>query len=395
MQAITLEAILRVVFGVADGPRLERLRGVLATVLTETASPRSQLIALATRRFRGGNAFARFEGQLQEVDDLLYAEIAEHRTRPDLAEREDILSMLMLAEFEDGGQMSDKELRDQLMTLLLAGHETTATALAWTFDLLLRHPEPLRKLRDSLAAGEDDYLRATISESLRLRPVLPLAGRRLAKELAVDGLTLPAGTDVAPAIWLTHTRPDLYPEPFAFRPERFLERGPRHLRLDPLRRRHPPLHRRLLRRVRDADRPARGADPLRPAQGQPAAGEDRPPQHHPLAQGRHPGRGHGAASGARARARRCLAPVPVQKIHFQRVTRETFCLSASAIMEAMRQSWSDDRLDDLNQRVDAGFTRVDERFAQMDARFAQIEERMQAGFNRSDERLEAGLDQSG
>jgi cytochrome P450 len=226
MQAITLEAILRIVFGVADGPRLERLRGMLGTVLTETASPRSQLIALATRRFRGGNAFARFEGQLREVDDLLFAEIAEHRAKPDLESRDDILSMLMLAEFEDGGTMSDKELRDQLMTLLLAGHETTATALAWTFDLLLRHPEPLGRLRDSLAAGEEDYLRATISESLRLRPVIPLAGRRLAKELAVDGLTLPAGTDVTPAIWLTHTRADLYPEPFAFQPERFLGDGP-------------------------------------------------------------------------------------------------------------------------------------------------------------------------
>jgi cytochrome P450 family 135 len=226
MQAVTLEAILRIVFGVADGPRLERLRGMLSTVLTETASPRSQLIALATRRFRGGNAFARYEKQLKEVDDLLYAEIAEHRTRPDLADRDDILSMLMLAEFEDGGTMSDKELRDQLMTLLLAGHETTATALAWTFDLLLRHSQPLQRLRDSLEAGEDDYLRATISESLRLRPVLPLAGRRLAKELSVDGLTLPAGTDVTPAIWLTHTRADIYPEPFAFRPERFLGDGP-------------------------------------------------------------------------------------------------------------------------------------------------------------------------
>jgi cytochrome P450 family 135 len=226
MQAVTLEAILRIVFGVADGPRLERLRGMLATVLTETASPRSQLIALASRRFRGGNAFARYEDQLREVDDLLYAEIAEHRAKPDLENRDDILSMLMLAEFEDGGTMNDKELRDQLMTLLMAGHETTATALAWTFDLLLRHPEPLRRLRDSLAAGEDDYLRATISESLRLRPVLPLAGRRLAEELSVDGLTLPAGTDVSPAIWLTHTRADLYPEPFAFRPQRFLDDGP-------------------------------------------------------------------------------------------------------------------------------------------------------------------------
>ena len=122
--------------------------------------------------------------------------------------------------------MSDSELRDQLMTLLLAGHETTATALAWAFDLLLRHAEPLRRLRESLEEGEEGYLRATITEVLRLRPVVPIAGRRLAKELSVDGLTLPAGTDVTPAIWLTHTRADLYPEPFAFRPERFLEQGP-------------------------------------------------------------------------------------------------------------------------------------------------------------------------
>jgi cytochrome P450 len=226
MQAVTLDIILRVVFGVADGPRLERLRGMLANVLQETASPRAQLVGLATRRFGGRGPWARFEGALKEVDDLLYAEIAEHRSKPDLAERDDILSMLMLSEFEDGGRMDDSELRDQLMTLLLAGHETTATALAWTFDLVLRHATVLQRLRDSLAAGEDDYLRATISESLRLRPVIPLAGRRLSKELAVEGLTLPPGTDVTPAIWLTHTRADIYPEPFAFRPERFLEGSP-------------------------------------------------------------------------------------------------------------------------------------------------------------------------
>jgi cytochrome P450 len=226
MQAVTLEVILRAVFGVADGPRLERLRRELATVLEATASPRAQVIGLATRRFRGGNALARMDRELKAVDELLYAEIAEHRSKPDLEDRDDILSMLMSARFEDGEPMSDTELRDQLMTLLLAGHETTATALAWTFDLLLRHQTVLQRLRDSLAAGEDDYLRATISESLRLRPVIPLAGRRLAKELSVDGLTLPAGTDVTPAIWLTHTRADIYPEPFAFRPERFLEGAP-------------------------------------------------------------------------------------------------------------------------------------------------------------------------
>ncbi|HEX2393183.1 MAG TPA: cytochrome P450 [Solirubrobacterales bacterium] len=226
MQAITLEVILRAVFGVSEGPRLDRLREMLATVLQETAKPLTQLVGLAARRFGGRGPWARFEGQLRAADELLYAEIAEHRRRPDLAEREDILSMLMLAEFEDGGRMDDTELRDQLMTLLLAGHETTATALAWTFDLVLRHPPVLERLREELASGEEEYLRATISESLRLRPVVPLAGRRLMTELAADGLALPAGTDVTPAIWLAHTRADVYPEPFAFKPERFLSDPP-------------------------------------------------------------------------------------------------------------------------------------------------------------------------
>jgi cytochrome P450 family 135 len=225
MQAVTLEVILRVVFGVADGPRLERLRGLLGRVLVETASPVAQLIGLATRRF-GGGPWAKFESQLRMVDELLFAEIRERRSDPGLADRDDILSALIAARFEDGEAMSDSELRDQLMTLLLAGHETTATGLAWTFDLLLRHQVPLQRLRDSLQQDEEDYLRATIAESLRLRPVIPLAGRRLAVELSVDGLTLPAGTDVSPAIWLTHTRADVYPEPFAFRPERFLQEGP-------------------------------------------------------------------------------------------------------------------------------------------------------------------------
>ena len=214
--------------------RLRRRRGPAAGAPARDAgdgADRNRLADRAAGRPRGAALrrpwpWARFEGQLKAVDELLYAEIAEHRSRPDLAEREDILSMLMRAEFEDGSQMDDGELRDQLMTLLLAGHETTATALAWTFDLLLRHQAVLQRLRDSLEAGAEDYLRATISESLRLRPVVPLAGRRLAEELSVEGLTLPPGTDVTPAIWLTHTRADLYPEPFAFKPERFLEEAP-------------------------------------------------------------------------------------------------------------------------------------------------------------------------
>ena len=226
MQAITLEVILKVVFGVADGPRFERLRTVLTQVLEETASPVAQLSGLASRRFGGRGPWAKFEKQLKLADELLYAEIAEHRASGAYEERDDILSLMMQARFEDGSEMSDSDLRDQLMTLLLAGHETTATALAWTFDLLLRHAGPKQRLQESLEAGEDDYLRAVISESLRLRPVVPLAGRRLSVDLETENLHLPAGTDVTPAIWLTHTRADVYPEPFAFRPERFLEDGP-------------------------------------------------------------------------------------------------------------------------------------------------------------------------
>jgi cytochrome P450 len=225
MQAVTLEVILRAVFGVSDGPRLDRLRGMLGNLLAETGSPAMILRALVARR-RGRDPLASVRAKLDQVDQLLFAEIAEHRRRPDLEQRDDILSMLMTAQFEDGTAMDDQELRDQLMTLLLAGHETTATALAWTFDLLLRHPVELGLLRGSLENGEDAYLKATITESLRLRPVVPLAGRRLAADLVTDELELPAGTDVTAAIWLTHTDPKLYPDPFAFRPERFLEAAP-------------------------------------------------------------------------------------------------------------------------------------------------------------------------
>ncbi len=122
--------------------------------------------------------------------------------------------------------MEDREIRDQLVTLLLAGHETTATALAWTLDLLARHPAALARLSAEVRTGEDAYLRAVIAEALRLRPVLPLAGRRLRAELRTNGCVIPPGTDVTPAIWLAHTREDRYPDPFAFRPERFLESAP-------------------------------------------------------------------------------------------------------------------------------------------------------------------------
>jgi cytochrome P450 len=228
MQAVTLEVILRVVFGVSEGPRLDRLRELLRGLLAETASVGVQLRALLLSRVGGGGArvWGRFEERLREVDELLFAEIGEHRRRDDLSERDDILSSLILARFDDGEGLSDTDLRDQLMTLLLAGHETTATGLAWAFDLILGHPDVHARLLATLAEGDEAYLKAVITESLRLRPVVPLAGRRLKSPLVTDQLELPEGTDVTPAIWLAHTRPQAYPEPFAFRPERFLEEGP-------------------------------------------------------------------------------------------------------------------------------------------------------------------------
>ena len=228
MQAITLDVILKAVFGVTDPARDARLHERLPLLLGDTASPALQFRVLLSRRLGRGDPLAGMRELLVEIDELLLAEIAERRSdRSAATEREDILSLLVAARFEDGTEMSDREVRDQLVTLLLAGHETTATALAWTFDLLLRNPAALARLTAEVDAGEEDtYLRAVISESLRLRPVVPLAGRRLASELAVDGLRLPAGTDVTPAIWLTHTRADLYPEPYAFKPERFLEDSP-------------------------------------------------------------------------------------------------------------------------------------------------------------------------
>jgi cytochrome P450 len=200
----------------APSPRLaERLGRLLA----QTSSPGLQFGVLLSRRLGGPDPLARLQALRGEIDALLAAEVAARRAQPG----EDVLSLLIGARFEDGEPMDDAEIRDQLMTLLLAGHETTATGLAWTFDLLLRHPHVLQRL----GTGDDDaYLRAVVAESLRLRPVVPLAGRRLSEELRLNGHVLPPGTDVTPAIWLAHTRPDRYPEPYAFRPERFLADAP-------------------------------------------------------------------------------------------------------------------------------------------------------------------------
>lgn len=242
MQSITLDVILQAVFGVSDAGRRARLHQLLGDLLAATTSMSLQVQVLFGRMA----PLEALQVQAREIDSLLLEEIAARRSSPG----EDICSLLVQARFEDGeassppepgrtslsgesssrreasgrvvAGMGDDEIRDQLMTLLMAGHETTATGLAWTLDLLVRHPDVFERARD----GSETYLKAVVSESLRLRPVVPLAGRRLAVPLEVDGLSLPVGTDVTPAMWLTHTRPEEYPEPYAFRPERFLENPP-------------------------------------------------------------------------------------------------------------------------------------------------------------------------
>lgn len=225
MQAITLEIILRAVFGLRRGERLETLRVELRRVLDLLTQPRMILFPALMGPDRLAK-FAPFQRLLEPVDRLIYAEIAERRPASDLKDREDILSMMMGARHEDGSAMSDRELRDELMTLLVAGHETTATALAWAVERLVRHPDKLDRLREETRAGESEYLEAVVLETLRLRPVISLVARRLTEPVQIGEWHLPEGVIVTPSIYLVHRRADAYPEPERFEPERFVSKKP-------------------------------------------------------------------------------------------------------------------------------------------------------------------------
>jgi cytochrome P450 len=223
MRALTFEVICRAVFGVTEPERVERLRAAFLELLdSSTLLLLIPVLRADLGRWSPGGRFAR---RLKAADDLLYEEIERRRGEPDLDERSDVLSLLMRARDEDGRAMSDAELRDELFTMLAAGHETTATALAFAVDLLLHHPAELARLRESVAAGDDAYLDAVMHETLRIRPVIDAAERTLTKPRRVAGWDLPAGVKVYPAIALVHRRADLYPDPHAFRPERFLDGG--------------------------------------------------------------------------------------------------------------------------------------------------------------------------
>jgi cytochrome P450 len=220
-QRITLAVIMRAVFGVHDEARLQRFERLIddfarrVGVITSFPFMRRDLGRLSP--------WNRFLRSREALDEFIYEEIRMRRAEPGHEERDDVLSLLLGARDEEGEAMSDVELRDELVTVLGAGHETTATGLAWAVERLVRNPAVLGKLRDSIAAGSDDYLGATVKETLRARPVIVDVARKLKAPARVGDWDLPAGQFVLPAIAALHYREDLFPAPEEFRPERFLD----------------------------------------------------------------------------------------------------------------------------------------------------------------------------
>lgn len=220
LQHLTLEIILRAVFGLEEGPRLDRLRERLPAILTFGDSPLS-LLPAAQSALRGRGRFGRFERDRDDVDRELYALIDERRREG--GERDDVLAMLLAATHGDGSPMSDEEIRDELLTALVAGHETTASSLAFAFEQLARSPE----VQERLVSEGEEYLDATINEVMRRRPVLPNPEPRMVKQqVTIGGWTYPPGVVLIGSAYLVHHDPAIYPDPYAFRPERFVGTKP-------------------------------------------------------------------------------------------------------------------------------------------------------------------------
>jgi len=221
MQAISLEVVMRAVFDGLESERRERLR-VRLVELTDWLNDPRRLALLAAVGPRSITASARFRDALGRVESVVLEEVRRRRAAPQEHELEDIYSMLERAYAEDGSPMSEKKLRDELVTLLSDG--PTATSLAWVFERLLRHPDKLARLREEVLRGEgEEYLDAVVKETLRLCPTVPVVMRRLIEPMRVGAYTIPPDTIVAPCVYLMHRRPDIYPQPLSFRPERFLE----------------------------------------------------------------------------------------------------------------------------------------------------------------------------
>jgi cytochrome P450 len=229
-RAITLEVIMSAVFGV-EADRMDPLREAIAGLL----APINSLWTVWTtlRRMNLERPAGPIGVALDRLDAVIFAELARRREQDDLGERTDILSLLLQARDEQGQAMSDGELRDELVTLLLAGHETTATSVAWAIERLARHPQQLARLLAEIDAGEqageqagERYITAVVNETLRVRPVVPLVARVLTQELQLGARRLPAGTRVMPSIYLTNRNPRVYERAAEFRPERFLDGTP-------------------------------------------------------------------------------------------------------------------------------------------------------------------------
>jgi len=229
LQRLTLEIILRAVFGLEQGQRLDDLRDLLTDVLAFSENPLSLLPAL-NRLFGWFGPLRRFNRLVARADELVFGLIEERRAAEAAGEPlgDDVLAMLLGARHEDATPMSPQELRDELMTALVAGHETTASQLAWAFERLAREPSVVSRLAGELSNGNgDEYLTATIYEILRHRPVLPNAEPRLTKKpVRIGEVEYPAGVALLASAYLVHHDPELYPEPHSFRPERFLGSAP-------------------------------------------------------------------------------------------------------------------------------------------------------------------------
>ena len=223
-EAMTLDVIMQIVFGI-EPEHASELRRLLPRLFHVSLSQAPSFVLPALRKDLGAwSPWGRYVRLRARIDELLYEEIERRRRELDRdgEDRGDVLSLLLRARDEEGRALSNVELRDQLVTMLLAGHETTASALAWAFERILRHPEVLGRLLDEMDEGGSAYLDAVIKETLRSRPVAAHVARMLTEETEIKGYRLPARTVVAAGIYLMHHSPELYPDPHEFRPERFL-----------------------------------------------------------------------------------------------------------------------------------------------------------------------------
>jgi cytochrome P450 len=236
MQSITMDIILRAVFGFDEGARMQRLHALLTKRLGMAAWPPLMLPAMQ-KDLGPLSPWGRFVRIGLQVDEILNEQIRDRR-RAAGPERTDVLSLLVNARDEQGQEMSEQELRDELVTLLVAGHETTASALAWAMRWVLANPELEERLRAEIATaapygellpdrvGKLELLDATVRETLRLQPVVPMVGRILERPARIGGYDLPAGAALLASIYLVQRRPELYPEPERFDPDRFLRTKP-------------------------------------------------------------------------------------------------------------------------------------------------------------------------